>query len=142
MEDAGPERADESRDERFRGLGEEASRVAQRAASVLEEEVAAGIPEAQRVERRLTEERRVDEGEFSELTQRFRKNVHELITLASDRVAELRTDEMQDLVQRFTSDAHTVFDTMMNLVNLAPEAINRLAERTEPRNDGIDRGPE
>ena len=80
---------------------------------------------------RVTKERRVDQKEFDEVLDRFRVNAHELIVVAAGRMADLRSPDVQDLSQRLTTDAHDLFDTMLNLVGMAPDIVNRLAARGE-----------
>ena len=105
--------------------------MVRRAAAVLEEEVAAGIAGTQTIERRFSKERRIDQGEFEEVMGRFRKDAHELIDLAGDRIAELGAGDVQELAGRFTRDAHDVLDMALNLANLTPDIANRLAARVE-----------
>lgn len=118
-------------DERLQAIGEQTSKAVRDAASVLEKELAKGIDEARRLQRGLIDTRRVDQADFEQVTSRFRDNAHELISMLADRLAELRTPEVQSLSDRLTTDAHSVFDAVMDLVNAAPAVVNRLADRIE-----------
>ena len=69
----------------------------------------------------------MDRGEFKQLADRVRKDVHDLIAIMSDMFTELKTDEVQSLVSNVANDAHEVVDTAMNLVENAPDAATRLA---------------
>ena len=113
------------------GAAASASAAVREAASVLERELAAGLAGVRRVETRFTKERRVDPGEFDEVLERFRSNAHELIDVASARVTELGSDDVADLSTRLTRDAHDLFDVALDLVRMAPDAINRLAAKGE-----------
>lgn len=108
-----------------------ASTVVRQAATVLESELSAGLAGARKVETRLTKERRLDQGEVDAVLRRLRDNAHEAIDAIAGRVADLRSDDVQDLSQRLTRDAHDVFDMMINLLGTAPDIFNRLAARAE-----------
>jgi len=107
------------------------SRAVRQAASVLETELATGLAGVRKVETRFTKERRVEQKDFDEILEQARQTTHQLIDVASGRVADLRSEEIQDLSSRLTSDAHDLFDTMINIVSMAPDVINRLAARAE-----------
>jgi hypothetical protein len=138
MAESPPEEVRRSGDERFKGLGDAASRVVREAASVLEEELAGGIAEARRLQDRLIQDRRVDPEAFRSTMDRLRRDGHELIDLAADRVADFRADDVQDLARRFTRDAHDVLDSVIALVDQAPDIVNGLAERMRTRSRPVE----
>jgi hypothetical protein len=109
----------------------EASAAVRKAASVLEGELSAGLAGVRTLQTRFTKERRIDQAEFDEVLQRFRANAHEFIDVAAARAADLRSPDVQDLSQRLTTDAHDLFDSMISMLGMAPEIINRLAARAE-----------
>jgi hypothetical protein len=90
------------------------SRIVQQAASILEEEISAGIVAARRVEERFID------------------------------VQKLRTKNPEEIMQRFRRDSHEVVDILVDLVSLATNSIGGLAQRaikvnvtsgsTSPRN--------
>jgi hypothetical protein len=125
--------ADGQRSTRFDDVGKDVSDILQRAASVLEEEVAVGLAGAKKISARAVEERRVDADEFGEVMARFREDMHAVVDVAGTRLSEMSSGQPQELTQRFASDAHDVVDTVMNLVNLAPDILNRLAEQLPQR---------
>lgn len=84
---------------RTEGLTSEALRIVEQAASILEEEIAAGIVAAKKVE-----ERYVD-------------------------VNALRSGASEQVIQRFRKDAHEVLDILLDLVNLSFTALTGLGER-------------
>jgi hypothetical protein len=116
---------------RLEGAADNASTAVRQAATVLEKELSAGLAGVQKIERRFTKERRVDQKEFDEVLERFRTNAHEFIDVAAGRMTDLRSPDVQDLSQRLTTDAHDLFDTVLNLVGMAPDIVNRLAGRAE-----------
>jgi hypothetical protein len=93
MPEGEPDPAGRAPDDRFRRFGEDAAKVVQQAAAVLEEELAAGLAGTRKLQRRLIEERRVDQAEFEEVMQRFGTDVHDLVDVLRDRIADLRSDE-------------------------------------------------
>lgn len=114
-------------------LGAGATDVIRQAAAVLETELAFGLAAVQRAEKRFREERKLDPADFEETVSRFRTTGHELVDMTRTRFEELKSRETDELVQRFLKDAHGVLDTVLNLVNLAPELVNRLLQPAEPR---------
>jgi hypothetical protein len=109
----------------------DASAVVLEAASVLETELASSLAGVRKLEARFSDEHRVDQKEFDELRERLRTSAHEFIDAAAGRMADLRTSEAQDLTKRLASDGHALFDTMINLLGLAPDIVNRLAAQAE-----------
>ncbi|GAB3851985.1 hypothetical protein GCM10029963_40740 [Micromonospora andamanensis] len=124
MESSGRERSDE----RFEKVAEETSETVTHAASVLEEELAAGIASARRLEEKLTADRRVDPEAFDELVTRVRTDGHALIDTV---VAQLKTsdDRRGEVIRRYTSDAHEALDGVLNLARLVPDVANGLVDR-------------
>ena len=124
MEKTGRER----RDERFDKVAEETSETVTHAASVLEEELAAGIASARRLEEKLSADRRVDPEAFDELVTRVRTDGHALIDTV---VAQLKMsdDRRGEVIRRYTSDAHEVLDGVLNLARLVPDVANGLVDR-------------
>jgi hypothetical protein len=110
---------------------QDATRAVQQAASVLESELSSSLAGVRKIQQRFAKEHRVDQKEFDEVLERFRVNAHELIDVTAGRMSDLRSDEVQDLSHRLTADAHDLFDTMLNLVGMAPDIANRLAGRAE-----------
>ncbi len=119
------------RDERFDKVAEETSQTVTHAATVLEEELAAGMASARRLEEKLSADRRVDPEAFDELVARVRTDGHALIDTV---VAQLRTsdDQRGEVVRRYTSDAHDALETVLNLARLLPDVANGLADRLAP----------
>lgn len=121
--------SDEDRAERLRSIGEQTSAVVREAADVLEQELAGGLDEARRLQQQFTERRRVEPGDLDELAARVRRNGHDLIDVVSERLAEMEAEDVRELSDRFTKDAHEILNAVMDLVDLAPGLINKMAER-------------
>ncbi|MET9303420.1 hypothetical protein ABZX66_29300 [Micromonospora aurantiaca] len=124
MTDGKRERANE----RFEKVAEETSETVTHAATVLEEELAAGLAGARRLEEKLTESRRVDPEAFDELVARVRTDGHALIDTVVGQL-KMADDQRGEVIRRYTSDAHDALDTVLNLARLAPEVANGLADR-------------
>jgi hypothetical protein len=121
----------QDKSERLKAAAEQTSTAVRDAASVLESELAIGLAGVRKIERRLTEERRVDRAEFDNLLERFRTDVHEFIDVGSARIADLQSPEANDLSQRLTADAHELSDTMISMLAVAPQIIDRLLARAD-----------
>jgi hypothetical protein len=120
---------DTSGDERFDSVGEETSTAVTHAASVLEEELAAGLATARRLEERLTAERQVDPEALDDLVTRVRKDGHALIDTVAAQLPMAEGDARTEVVRRYTTDAHDVLDTVLNLARLVPDITNGLLNR-------------
>ena len=83
----------------IKGLANATSRVVQQAASILEEEVAAGIIAAKDVENRLIN------------------------------VEDLRSGKPDEVIHRFRRDAHEVMDIFIDLAHAATQYVGGLAQR-------------
>jgi|GEM_PF-479033 len=80
-------------------LTSEAVRIVEQAASILEEEISAGVVAAKKVEQRYVN------------------------------VNALRSGDSDQLMQRFREDAHDVLDIVLDMVNLSINALGGLSER-------------
>jgi hypothetical protein len=101
------------------------------AADVLEQELSSGLEQTRRLQRRFTEQGRLEPGDLSEVVARVRSNAHGLIDTAAARLNEMAADDVQDLLGRFSQDAHDVFDALMDLVDSSPVLINRVLGKAE-----------
>jgi hypothetical protein len=86
----------------FMGFAKSTSRVVQQAASILEEEIAAGILAAKQVEERLINVRELRAGKPDEVMQRFRRDAHEVVDILLD-VVNATAKSVGDLAQRAVS---------------------------------------
>lgn len=94
------------------GMAGTTSLIVTRAASILEEEIAAGISATQSIEQKVVD------------------------------VDRLRAGDSQAVIQRFRKDAHDVVDILLDLVNVATNTMSDLSERAvkiglgQPRKTG------
>ena len=77
------------RSRRLKQISNHTSQIVKDAASMLDEEVAAGIVAARQMQQRFQKERRIDPTDFKQALQKFQGNAHEVITLLDDQLAEL-----------------------------------------------------
>lgn len=103
-----------------------ASEAVRQAAAVLEQELAAGVSGVQRLGAHLTRERRVDQEAFDEVLARLRANAHEFVGVAANRVGDLRADDVQELAAQFSTHAQDLLDTVISMVSVAPDLLNRV----------------
>lgn len=101
--------------------------VVKQAATILQKEVNEGAKSSNKMQEEYARTKKVDPNEFKALSQRVRKDVHDLIAMFGEMFTELRTDEVQTLVSRMATDAHEVVDTTMNLVENTPAAAGAFA---------------
>ncbi len=81
------------------GVADTTSRIVQRAASILEEELASGLVAARQIEQRFVD------------------------------VEKVRSRDPQEVMQRFRRDAHEVVDILIDLVSVATTSLSGLAQR-------------
>lgn len=110
---------------------EEASRstakIVQDAAALLDEELAAGIVAAGKVQKRFRDERRIDPQDFSSALQRFQADAHEVLKLINDRLDEMRSDENFQVVRNLFDRSHDMVDLAVELVNSSAAVATQLA---------------
>ncbi len=113
-------------------LGASTSDMIRKAASVLEDEVAAGIVAAAEVERYVREEGEFPAAQFDEIMERLRQDVHEFVSIISAQVKEFRSSEYDGLTERFDKDAHGAADILLNVMKAAPELVDRFLGTEKP----------
>lgn len=98
-ESAYSEEAETVSDGLLGGFANKATKIVEQAASILEEEIAAGIIAAKNVEERYVN------------------------------VSQIRTDDPEKVMQRFRKDAHDVVDILLDLVNVSVNSLGGLTRR-------------
>jgi hypothetical protein len=93
----------------LQGFAETTSRVVQQAASILEEEIAAGIVAARQIEGRFVS------------------------------IEQLRGGKPEEVMQRLRRDAHDVLDILVDLVHVTVRAAQTLAQRVVRVSAAVDR---
>jgi hypothetical protein len=81
------------------GFAETTSRIVRQAASILEEEIAAGVVAAKEVEKRFIDVDTLRSGDPGEVIQRFRKDTHEVVDILLD-LAHAATRSLGDVAGR------------------------------------------
>ena len=121
-------RREKAREEILREFGASTSDMIQKAAVILEEEVASGILAAKEVERSMRETGDVRSDSFDDIVVRLRKDAHDVVNIIGEQVEQLRSEEFDELSHRFQRDAHEAVDVLLNVVTNAPNIINRLLQ--------------
>jgi hypothetical protein len=121
---------------RINKISKASAQIVKEAAVLLDEEMAAGIVAAKKMQQRFQKDRRIDPSDFSEALQRFQSDGHEVVNLLNEQIAELRSDENAALMTRFTSNAHDLLDLVVGLVNMGAETANQLVEANRPKQRG------
>jgi len=113
--------------ERLQQMSQSTSQIVKDAAALLDEELAAGIVTANRVQRRFRKEGRVDPADFGNALQRFQADAHEVITLLNERLDDMRSDGNFDVVKKLVNRSHDVVDLAVEMVNSSAEIATQLA---------------
>lgn len=121
----------DAREGQVAAVSEEASAVVRQAADVFETELSGGVAEARRLQQTFTEREKLEPGDLDDLALRVRRNAHELIDAVSQRINDFREDDVRDLTDRFTADAHQVLDAFVDLADIAPRFVNAAMDRVK-----------
>ncbi len=125
-------------DDQVGAISDDTSAVVRQAADVFETEFSGGVEEARRLQKVFTERETLEPGDLDELAERVRRNAHQLLDAVSQRINDLREDDVRDLTDRFTSDAHTVLDAFVDLADLAPRFVNSAMDTVKSMGQGKD----
>ena len=123
------------RKKRVQEMGDSTARVVQEAAALLDEEVAAGIVAAKKVQQRFQSERRVDSADFKEALQRFQSDGHQIIDELNRQVVEMQSSRNAELRDRLIQRTHDLLDLMVGFVHVAADIANQLGEATTTKPD-------
>ena len=137
----GPERPannkSSARSPRLESISRNTSQIVKDAAVLLDQEVAAGIVAAHRMQQRFQKERRIAPADFQDALQKFQADAHDVISLLNDQISEMRSEENVQLAKRLVSRTHDVVDLAVELVNTGAEVASQLAQiTTSRRNQG------
>ncbi|MCB8979831.1 MAG: hypothetical protein H6657_20665 [Ardenticatenaceae bacterium] len=119
-----------SREEILKAFGASTSDMIQKAAVILEEEVAVGLLAAREVERSMRETGELRSESFDDILVRLRKDAHDVVNIIGEQVDQMRSSEFDELSHRFQKDAHEAVDVLLNAATHAPSLINRLMQMT------------
>ena len=126
---------------RFDQIGATTSKIVMDAAALLDEEVAAGIVAAKRVQERFQKERRIEPADFGTVLQRFQSDAHDILNTLNDQFIRLRSPENDELIGRLLKNTHDVLDLAVGMVNTGAEIASQLAQSNLNRpNQGSAKG--
>lgn len=123
-----------SREEILKAFGASTSDMIQKAAVILEEEVAVGLLAAREVERSMRETGELRAETFDDILVRLRKDAHDVVNIIGEQADQMRSSEFDELSHRFQKDAHEAVDVLLNAVTHAPTLINRILQMTNLTN--------
>ena len=129
-----------ARSARLKQISKSSSQIVKDAAVLLDEELASGIVAAKQVQQRFQKERRINPGDFKDALTRFQGDAHDVVNLLNDQFAELRSDENAELVKRFTGNAHSLLDLVVELVSTSAEIADQLAKSNLQKKPGPGNG--
>jgi len=113
-------------------MDEHTSQIVKHAATLLDEEVAAGILLAKQMQQRFQKERRIEPGDFKKALQRFQGDAHEVVSLLNEHIDTLGSQENTELAKRLVNNTHDVVDLAVELINLGTEITNQLVQTNLP----------
>lgn len=125
-----------ARSARLKQISKSSSQIVKDAAGLLDEELASGIVAAKQVQQRFQKERRINPADFKDALTRFQGDAHDVVNLLNDQFAEMRSDENTELVKRFTGNAHSLLDLVVELVNTSAEIADQLAKSNLQKKPG------
>ena len=125
-----------ARSARLKEISKSSSQIVKDAAVLLDEEIASGIVAAKQVQQRFQKERRINPGDFKDALTKFQGDAHDVVNLLNDQFAELRSDENAELVKRFTGNAHSLLDLVVEMVNTSAEIADQLAKSNLQKKQG------
>lgn len=125
-----------ARSARLKQISKSSSQIVKDAAGLLDEELASGIVAAKQVQQRFQKERRINPADFKDALTRFQGDAHDVVNLLNDQFAEMRSDENAELVKRFTGNAHSLLDLVVELVNTSAEIADQLAKSNLQKKPG------
>lgn len=118
---------------RMKNISKASAQIVKDAAALLDDEIAAGIVAAKKMQQRFQKERRIDPADFHEALQRFQSDAHEVVNLLNEQIAELRTEENAALMTRLMNNTHGLLDLTVGLVNMGAEIANQLVHANLPK---------
>lgn len=121
---------------RINQISKASTQIVREAAALLDEEMAAGVVAAKKMQQRFDKERRLDPSDFNEALQRLQSDGHEVVNLLNDQIADLRSEENAAIMKRLTNNAHDLMDLAVGLVNMGAEIVNQLVETNLPKQKG------
>jgi len=123
----GARRRRKSQNTSIEQIGESSSQIVLTAAKLLDEEVAAGIITAKKVQDRFAHEKRIDPSDFATTLQRFQADGHEVVNTLNAQVEKMRSGEGAELASRLIDHTHGLLDLAIGLINTGAEIANEFA---------------
>ena len=134
-------------------IAQSSANIIRKAASILEEEVSAGVAAARQVENSLTGKQEFSAKDFGSTVSRFRKDAHDIVNLIGNSLKDSekgtlasKKESDADKAGNFQTSAHEIVDLVMNLVDNAPDIVEKIskldlfktgsAAETPPRKSG------
>jgi hypothetical protein len=119
--------------QKLQKLAGTADQFIEEAARLLDEEMAAGIVAAQRVQRRFRLERRIDQTDFKEAFEKFQSHAHDMVSVVGQRVEMFRSPEVQKSAERFVNHAHGILDLFAEMISTGAELADQIAQATKSK---------
>jgi hypothetical protein len=112
-----------------------ASQIVRDAASLLDEELAAGILTARQMQQRFRKERRVSSDDFKDALQKFQGDAHHVVDLLNKQLEQLQSGKDAQMINGLVANAHDLLNLAVEFVNTGANLVNQMIERS-PINKG------
>lgn len=118
-------RGPESRLER---MANATTNVIEDAAALLDEELAAGIVAAKRVQGRFAKEGRLSATDLRDALSKIQGDVHDVVRVLGRRSETMPSRSMRAVANRFTARTHDLLDVFVDFIGSGAEVIDRMSQ--------------
>jgi len=120
---------------RINRVGVATSQIIEEAAALLDEEIASGIVAAKKMRDRFEKHHHIDEADFKDALHRFQADAHEVVSILREQFKKLSSQENSALADRFVKNTHDLVDLATGMVSTASKLANELLQksRSNPR---------
>ena len=116
-------------------IGENTSQIVRDAASLLDEELTAGIVAARQVQQRFRKERKISSDDFKGALQKFQTDANQVITMLDDQFEQMQSGKNAQLFKSLVSNAHDLLNLAVEFVNTGTDLANQLIQKSPLRKE-------
>jgi hypothetical protein len=114
-------------------LGKATSQIVREAALLLDEEMAAGIVAAQRLQQGFNKDGSISSADLNEAVQRFQANANEVLNLLNEQFNNLRSEDNVQLVSSLLQNSHDLVNFVVEMVIKGADIANSFARTSETK---------
>lgn len=120
---------------KLESIGGNASQIVRDAASLLDEELAAGIVAAKQMQERFRKERKVSSDDFKGALQKFQDDVNQVITMLDDQFGQMQSGKNAQIFKGLVSNAHDLLNLAVEFANTGADLANQIIEKSPIRKE-------